>query len=93
MTNIDPTSQPGLEITTVDGSSDLSHVEPTDHVVAKAGPDARGVLLSAGTALTADKQPLATAEDGSVPLLDSSHAVKLGGEVLAIAEAHPDQPQ
>lgn len=77
-------TQKELDITTVDGKSDLSAVQPTDYLAIGPG-DGRAILLSAGEHLTADRTPVAEAPDGVTQRLDGNQVIKLGGEVLAIA--------
>lgn len=75
-----------IDINTVNGDPDLSSVEATDYVSFKP-EGARGILLPAGQVLTSDRTPISEAPDGSIPRLDGAHVIKLGGEVIAVAES------
>jgi hypothetical protein len=72
--------------TTVTGNPDLSGVQPADYVAVQP-EGARPVLLPARQVLTDQNTPMAEAPDGSNPRLDGAHTIKLGGQVIAVAEA------
>lgn len=72
-----------------DGSTNFEGVSPDDLVAVKpARPGSRGILMSAGLILNSDRQPIGP-EDGAHTRLDGGQLIKLGGVVIASAEANP----
>lgn len=83
-----PEQSPIPKITTLDGSTNFEGLSPEDSVLTGSG--SRKVLLPAGLMLTNERLPISEAPDGAHLLLGGGQLIKLGGEVLAVAQSNPD---
>lgn len=64
-----------------DGNPDLHDVQPGDAVVIEGAR--RQIQFDAGQVLNTDREPIASALDGSSEQLDGGRTMMLGGEVIA----------
>ena len=79
------------QILTIEGSPDLSTVQPNDMVSFQGPNSSRAILFPAGTVLGEDRTSLHEAEDGATKRLDGAYITKLGGRVIGVSEPASDK--
>lgn len=80
---VEQAQQPRL--TTIDGGTDFSGLQPGDPVVSHGLRTGRSIIIDAGIGLTAERTPVSEAPDGATERLDRNYVTKLGGRVLGVS--------
>ncbi len=90
MSEQDPAQERAIR--TVEGSTDMSKVEPHELVAVPfgSGDHKRDVLLPAGKVLTSDRTSLGDAPDGGTEMLDETWATKVDGKVVDTSVSNQD---